>query len=203
MAAFPPDGLKFGTGAAGKPYLVGQSKLQFNMHTLGASLRAFASGPTGVDVEALDLEREINSVSEENYAPTEATDLEACEKGRRRQARFIELMDVQGGLSQSVGRGLVRPLHEIAFRFAGPSGIHATEGGSLLVDWRFGLFAAQDSYRLAVAVHTNTSLRFLRARVAGKRGPRRSCSNTVAGGTFSLPLVQTHGSGGIKRDHRS
>ena len=61
------------------------------MHTLGASLRAFASGPIGFDVEALDLEREIDSISEENFAPTEATDLEACEKGRRRQARFIEL----------------------------------------------------------------------------------------------------------------
>ena len=40
MAAFPPDGWKFGTGAAGKPYLVGQSKLQFNIaHTRGLVAR--------------------------------------------------------------------------------------------------------------------------------------------------------------------
>jgi len=64
-------------------------ELQFDIaHTRGlfAGARSLA-GPIGVDVEAIDLEREIDSISEDNFAPTEVTDLE----GRRRQARLTEL----------------------------------------------------------------------------------------------------------------
>jgi phosphopantetheinyl transferase len=88
------------------------------------------------------------------------TDIEACEKGRRRQARFTELWTLKEAYLKALGVGLLQPLHEIAFNFADPSGIRATEDGSLLVDWRFDLFAARHSYLLAVAVHTNTSLGF-------------------------------------------
>ena len=159
-----PDGWKFGSEAAGKPYLVPQSGLQFNIaHTRGLVACALSlAGPVGIDVECIDGEREIDSISGNYFAPTEVAELRACEEGAPRQARFIELWTLKEAYLKALGAGLGRPLDEIAFHFAGASGLHVTaQDKSGDTGWRFGLFAPLDNYRLAVAVRTNTDFGFV------------------------------------------
>jgi 4'-phosphopantetheinyl transferase len=158
------DGWKFESEAAGKPYLVQQSGLQFNIaHTRGLVACALSlAGPIGIDVECIDGEREIDSISENYFAPSEVAELRACEEGTPRQARFIELWTLKEAYLKALGAGLGRPLDEIAFHFAGASGLHVTaQGSSGHAGWRFGLFAPLDNYRLAVAVRTNTNFGFV------------------------------------------
>jgi 4'-phosphopantetheinyl transferase len=143
--------------------LIGQSELQFNIaHTRGLVACALSrTDPIGIDVEAIDPERDIDSILEENFAPTEVADLGACNAVAHRRARFTELWTLKEAYLKAIGAGLLRPLDEIAFRFAGPSDVHATaRGAPLHFDWRFGLFTPRQNYRMAVAVRTNASLRF-------------------------------------------
>jgi 4'-phosphopantetheinyl transferase len=158
-----PDGWRFGSDASGKPYLIDRSELQFNIsHTRGLVACALSlAGPIGVDVEPIDRERDIASISARNFAPTEVTDLGAVKDGARRQAMFIELWTLKEAYLKALGAGLSRPLDEIAFRFSGASDLHAAaKVGSIDVDWRFGLVAPLPDYRLAVAVHARGPFRF-------------------------------------------
>ena len=159
-----PDGWKFESEAAGKPYLVHQSGLQFNIaHTRGLVACALSlAGPVGIDVECIDGEREIDSISENHFAPTEVAELRACEEGTPRQARFVELWTLKEAYLKALGTGLGRPLDEIAFHFAGASGLRVTaQDDSGRAGWRFGLFAPLGNYRLAVAVRTNINFGFV------------------------------------------
>jgi 4'-phosphopantetheinyl transferase len=159
----PPDGWKFASEASGKPFLIDQSELQFNIaHTRGLVACALSlAGPIGIDVESTDSERDIDAISEKHFALTEVTQLRACEEVAHRQMRFTELWTLKEAYLKALGAGLLRSLDEIAFHFSGASDLQATtQGNSIHVDWKFGLFAPLDNYRLAVAVRTNTKVQF-------------------------------------------
>lgn len=162
-----PDEWRFESEAAGKPYLLHQSELQFNIaHTRGLVACALSlAGPVGIDVECVDGEREIGSISESYFAPTEVAELKACEEGRPQQARFIELWTLKEAYLKALGAGLGRPLDEIAFHFVDASGLQVTaQDGRGHAGLRFGLFAPLDNYRLAVAARANTSFGFVARR---------------------------------------
>jgi 4'-phosphopantetheinyl transferase len=153
-----PDVWSFASEATGKPYLVGHSELQFNIaHTRGLVACALSiTGPVGIDVESIDIERDIESVWENNFASSEITELKACEEGGIRQARFTELWTLKEAYLKALGTGLGQPLDEIAFRFPGASRLRGVaKDNSSHAGWRFGLFAPLDNYRLAVAVRAN------------------------------------------------
>jgi 4'-phosphopantetheinyl transferase len=159
-----PDGWKFASEAAGKPYLVDQSELQFNIaHTRGLVACSLSlAGPVGIDVECIEGEREIDSISENHFAPTEVAQLRACREGAPREARFTELWTLKEAYLKALGAGLGRALDEIAFGFVGASDIHVTlQEAPGHASWHFGLFAPLDNYRLAVAVRTNTNFGFV------------------------------------------
>jgi 4'-phosphopantetheinyl transferase len=159
----PHDRWQFESEAAGKPFLAGQSELQFNIaHTRGLVACALSlAGPVGIDVESIESERDIESISESYFAQTEVIELKACEEGLHRQARFIELWTLKEAYLKALGAGLGRPLDEIAFHFVGESDLRGfAQDNSTHVGWRFSLFAPLDNYRLAVAVRTNTNFAF-------------------------------------------
>jgi 4'-phosphopantetheinyl transferase len=159
----PPEAWKFGSEAAGKPNLIDRTELQFNIaHTRGLVACALSlAGPIGIDVESVDGERDIESISENYFAPAEVTELRACKEGLHRQARFTEFWTLKEAYLKALGAGLGRPLDEIAFGFSGASDLQVTaQGQSKPVDWRFGLFAPLAGYRLAVAIRANTKFRF-------------------------------------------
>ena len=159
----PPDGWKFGSEAAGKPYLVHQSELQLNLaHTRGLVACALSmAGPIGIDVESIDGERDMAPISENHFAQTEVAELRACEEGMHRQTRFTELWTLKEAYLKALGAGLGRPLDEVAFHFSGASELHATAQDDLdHPGWRFALFAPLENYRVAVAVRTNANLAF-------------------------------------------
>jgi 4'-phosphopantetheinyl transferase len=158
----PPDRWQFESEAAGKPFLPGQSELQFNIaHTRGLVACALSLvGPVGIDVEAIEDGRDIESISESHFSQTEVIELKAC-KGQHRQTRFIELWTLKEAYLKALGAGLGRPLDEIEFRFVGESDLRAiAQDNSAYGGWRFSLFAPLDDYRLAVAVRANTSIAF-------------------------------------------
>jgi 4'-phosphopantetheinyl transferase len=160
--SLPPDRWRFGSEAAGKPFLAGQSELHFNIaHTRGLVACALSlDGPVGIDVESIEGKRDIVSISESCFAQTEVTGLRACE-GEHRDARFIELWTLKEAYLKALGAGLSRPLDETAFHFVGESGLRAiAQDNCTHVDWRFSLFAPLDNYRLAVAVRTNVNFAF-------------------------------------------
>jgi 4'-phosphopantetheinyl transferase len=159
----PPDVWKFGSEASGKPYLVDQPELQFNIaHTRGLVACALSlAGPVGIDVEATDGKRDVGAIAD-YFAPSEVSELRACEEGASRQARFIELWTLKEAYLKALGAGLSRPLDEIAFHFSDASDLHVTTpANSAHGGLRFGLFAPLDTYRLAVAVRPSTSFGFV------------------------------------------
>lgn len=158
------DAWKFESEVAGKPHLVHQTELQFNIaHTRGLVACSLSlAGPVGIDVECIDGEREIDSISENHFAPAEVAQLRACKDGAAQQARFIELWTLKEAYLKALGAGLGRPLDDIAFRFVGASDLGVTvQDDAGHAGWRFGLFAPLDNYRLAVAVRTNTNFGFV------------------------------------------
>jgi 4'-phosphopantetheinyl transferase len=186
----PPDRWQFESEAAGKPCLAGQSELQFNIaHTRGLVACALSLvGPVGIDVESNEGERDIDSISESYFAPSEVAELRACEEGALRQARFIELWTLKEAYLKGLGAGLGRPLDEIAFHFAGESGLHAiAKDSSTHVGWCFSLFAPLDNYRLAVAVRTDKNFGFVAEQWPAERNqpshvPLRSSALTAPAG---------------------
>jgi 4'-phosphopantetheinyl transferase len=153
------DRWEFESEAAGKPRLVRQPELQFNIaHTRGLVACALSLvGPVGIDVETIDAGRDIESVAESNFAPSEVIELKACEEGIRRQSRFTELWTLKEAYLKALGAGLSRPLDEVAFHFPGAVDLRVTtQGNSNHAGWRFGLFVPLANYRLAVAVRVGT-----------------------------------------------
>ena len=157
----PPISWQFRSDAAGKPFLVGRSELEFNIaHTPGLVACALSlEGPIGVDVELVDHARDTEEIAERYFAEPEIVALKACAPGLERQTRFTELWTLKEAYLKALGVGLRKPLNEFGFQLISGSIQHlnvSTERGN----WRFGLFAPLPNYRLAVAVRANPSLKF-------------------------------------------
>lgn len=162
-SGLPPDCWQFGSDGGGKPYLVGQSEVEFNIaHTPGLVACALSvAGPVGVDVERVDHARDTEEIAERHFAEPEILALKACAHGLKRHIRFTELWTLKEAYLKALGAGLRQSLNEFAFEFGSGSNLRfSTPAGSVSTEWRFGLFSPVPNYRLAVAVRTNAPLEF-------------------------------------------
>jgi 4'-phosphopantetheinyl transferase len=160
---FPQDCWQFGSDAEGKPFLLGQSKLEFNIaHTRGLVACALSlEGAIGVDVEPVDIARNTEEIAERYFAESEILALKACAHGLERQTRFTELWTLKEAYVKALGMGLRQSLDEFWFEFQRESKLRFNAPiGSGSKSWRFGLFAPLPNYRLAVAVRADPSLEF-------------------------------------------
>lgn len=158
----PSECWQFAADPAGKPFLIGPSRVEFNIaHTRGLVACALSwRGPVGVDVERIDRQRDDVAISEHYFAKEEIDALKACAHGIERQTRFTELWTLKEAYLKALGSGLRRPLDEIRFEFPDGPKIHlrvATRSGR---DWHFSLFAPLPNYRLAVAARSRAAPEF-------------------------------------------
>ena len=95
----------FTAEAGGKPHLADPSELQFNIaHTRGLVACALSlSGPIGVDVKSIVYDRDVESIAERYFAPAELADLRAFPELDAALRILHRIVDLKGGLSQSVG----------------------------------------------------------------------------------------------------
>jgi 4'-phosphopantetheinyl transferase len=95
----------------GKPYLVGDDKLHFNLSHAGAyAAAAFADAPVGVDIER--VERAKEKVAERFFCRDEKEELQRCLKYGREawQKRFAFLWTRKESYIKVTGEGMRIPL---------------------------------------------------------------------------------------------
>ena len=110
----PPERLRFGYGAEGKPHLrypdVG---LQFNLsHSEGLAVYACALGrPVGIDIERVRAHRDLGAVAARFFSPLERARLRAPPAPLRVEA-FYRCWTRKEAHVKVVGSGLSVPLHD-------------------------------------------------------------------------------------------
>jgi 4'-phosphopantetheinyl transferase len=139
----PPESWRFAADPAGKPFLVGEPRIEFNIaHTRGLVACALSqTEPIGVDVERIDGRRNDEALSQRYFAKKEIDALKSCADDIERHTRFTELWTLKEAYLKGVGSGLRRPLDEIAFEFVNGSKIQFSAATGSCRDWHFGLFA--------------------------------------------------------------
>lgn len=89
-AGVDASALRFGRGAYGKPYLMGDSRLRFNLsHAQEMAMYAFASHrDVGIDIESTTRDIDIEGVARHVFSAAECETLSALAPGARRAAFF-------------------------------------------------------------------------------------------------------------------
>ena len=155
----PPGSWLFTVDARGKPHLAPcSSRWEFNIsHTRGLVACALsATGPVGVDVEAIDRAVHADAIVDSYFTQSEAAAIRRCRDRVERRARFFELWTLKEAYLTALGSGLSRALDEIVIEFSGGSGLHVTSAaGCTLREWTFGLFAPTPRYRLSAAARNH------------------------------------------------
>ena len=162
-----PRDWTFVRGQGGKPELsptlARATGLTFNLaHTDGFVACAIAHGAEiGVDVEAVDRDRDVDALARRYFSGTERAHLGACAReivGRR----FIEIWTLKEAFVKATGAGITRALDTFSFEVG--------EDMSVTFEpppderdraWHFALFAPQATYRIAVAVCGGPAHRFV------------------------------------------
>ena len=154
-AAVAPPAWIFDAPPGEKPALVpwlGAPPLSFNLsHTRGLVACAVAlDADVGVDAERIDRVADGEDIAARYFTAGETAALMACDSPGR-ATRFIELWTLKEAYLKAIGRGLARPLNEVAFAFAADGTIAWDVPGAARDEWRFALFPLPNA-RIAAAV---------------------------------------------------
>lgn len=112
-----PEEWRFEAGHNGKPELVGNHRLVFNIsHCEGIIACAVArTGDLGVDVEPTRRRAEALAIAEHYFSAKERSSLLAIDEPARRVEHFFELWTLKESFIKACGLGLSAPLDEFAF----------------------------------------------------------------------------------------
>lgn len=129
-----PDALRFAREAQGRPFLLGEAVLDFNLSdTVGGSIVAVASRPRiGVDLERLDRRLSHRRLAQRYFSAVEVDALEALPEDEARVA-FLRLWTAKEASCKSTGTGIYGQLDRWIFDAAGEAPrLHAlpAEAGS-------------------------------------------------------------------------
>jgi 4'-phosphopantetheinyl transferase len=141
----------FTTGPNGKPELLGNTDLHFNISHSGEwVVCALAPFPIGIDVERL---RTVNpGLAERFFTPVEFASLQALQPDER-TVKFIELWTLKESFLKAIGRGLTRNLNSFSVNPVGE--IFVISGDDSSGEYYLKLFPVDTGYRMAVCAPTD------------------------------------------------
>lgn len=126
----PFDRLAFGKSGHGKPYLQGESGINFNVsHSGEVVLLALARGrELGVDVERIRPDMVTADIAERFFSEHECQELASVADGKERHEAFFACWTRKEAYIKAIGDGLSLPLHQfdVAFLPGQPPRILAT-----------------------------------------------------------------------------
>ena len=151
-----PGSLEFGASRNGKPELLIETTLQFNLtHTRGLiALAVMQVEPVGIDVEYLSRQADIVNLAERYFARKEAEDLLALPVAQWNE-RFYDLWTLKEAYLKACGTGLRTPLSEFCFSFSGETleiSFSDLLGGDAAA-WKFWQLDIDKAFRLSLAVN--------------------------------------------------
>jgi len=151
-----PAAVEFSHNRHGKPQVVADSGLQFNLtHTNGLiALAVTRRAPVGIDVEYLSRQADIVKLAGRYFADEENRALYRLPVAAWNQ-RFYDLWTLKEAYLKACGTGLTTPLGDFSFTF-GKQGIGIGFSGIIADDpahWQFWLLDAPGTFRLSVAVN--------------------------------------------------
>ena len=167
----PPEELRFGAAARGKPTLQPSLSsgpnplpLRFNLsrtRRLAACVVAI-DGDVGVDVEDRSRLGNIGELAR-SFAPSEQEDLRATNEALRKD-RFLAYWTLKEAYVKARGDGLAIPLDSFAFTLASPAPPTIAFGPGLSddpIDWRFAQLNLPEDHLAAIALCTRHALKLI------------------------------------------
>ena len=147
----------FENNAHGKPHLVPESSLRFNIsHTGGlAVLAVMRDFEVGVDVESLLRTRVRIEVASKAFTPIERHGMLACTSEEARRERFFETWTLKEAFIKAKGRGLSLPLDQFWFQWSDSGELLFNVDAALNEtpsDWQFEFLRDVPNYLIAVAL---------------------------------------------------
>ncbi len=154
------ESLRFGRGTHGRPYLLGQCPMSFNLsHTRGLVAFGLHNQSIGVDVECLRDNVDMKTLSRRvlSQAETHSLNLEAPAS----QTRFFDYWTIKEAYSKARGLGITMPFRVLDFAidsngFFDPKLDQVNDSPDR---WHFGVYDLDGVFRIAVAAKTNDDLK--------------------------------------------
>lgn len=146
-----PEGVLFGYGAHGKPYLEQEGGLRFNVsHSHGLAMLAFARQEVGVDVERIRPDRDLAGLARICFSTVERERIFSQPPDRQAEV-FFEYWAAKEACIKAEGGGLSIPLRRFSIIERGELAEAEVEPGVALGNWSVRRVAAGAGYQAAVA----------------------------------------------------
>jgi 4'-phosphopantetheinyl transferase len=163
-----PADIALAAGPLGKPHVVGESSLRFNVaHSADLVLYVIAAGrDVGIDIEQERDGVEYDQLSQRFFALEEIAALQALLPAERRSA-FFRCWSRKEAYLKALGLGLQVPLAKFAVTLAGPAAlVHTNHDRAQHDRWQLSDLAPAPGFAGAVAVE-GRGWRLVRLRRAG------------------------------------
>jgi 4'-phosphopantetheinyl transferase len=156
-APVSPEAWRFELGEYGRPLVASpRTRLSFNLsHTQGlAACVVSGEAEVGVDIEALDRNRETIALADRYFSPAEAAAVRAPPEAARRD-RFFEYWTLKEAYLKACGIGLSLPMSHFSFDLSEGAPIGVRFAPSLCDEpsrWSFALLRPTPRHVAAVAL---------------------------------------------------
>ncbi len=153
----PPDALRFGREAKGRPFLLHADAPDFNFSdTRGGSVLAVAAnGRVGIDIERRDRAPPVLALAERWFAPDEAATLRACAERDENIARlaFLRAWTAKEASCKATGTGIYSwlPAWRFAIEAETPVPIALPPSAGDAARWTFRRLVPADTHTVALA----------------------------------------------------
>ena len=159
-----PHQISFSTGEYGKPALVNNEGIDFNLaHSGDLALIAVTCGhKVGVDVERIRQDMELESIARRYFSRREVSELLALSPEQRELA-FFNCWTRKEAYIKAQGLGLSLPLDsfDVSLTPDGPVIIYETRPDPQVATcWRLEALEVRTQYVAAVAIEANSDLEF-------------------------------------------
>ena len=153
--AISPSEVVFRYGEHGKPSLVQEAAMHFNLsHSHELAILAVGARTLGADVEYLRPVEDHQRLADRFFTPRESAALRGCE-GEASVATFFHLWTCKEAYLKAIGKGLAKPLNhvEVGLPPQDPIAFVDLDGDpEELGRWSLRTFTPQDGYRGALVV---------------------------------------------------
>ncbi len=153
-----PESLVFERGEHGKPALVLDNSLEFNLsHAGNWIVLAMAESRIGVDIEHTARDNDVMAIADRYFFGSEIAELTSFEPSEQRQ-RFFDYWTLKEAYMKARGEGISLGLSKFGFSIANKPDI-TIEMNSCLndspLDWQFFCVTPNTDYRLAMALNSS------------------------------------------------
>jgi len=153
-----PESLVFERGEHGKPALVLDNSLEFNLSHAGDWIvLAMAESRIGVDIEHTARDNDVIAIADRYFFGSEIAELTSFEPSEQRQ-RFFDYWTLKEAYMKARGEGISLGLSNFGFSVANKPDITIEMNSCLKdssLDWQFFCVTPNADYRLAVAFNSS------------------------------------------------